>query len=65
MQVWELRIHWKSGLKTKGLFVSEAIARDAYRASTVGIRHTEMPPFEINAVYVSSTPENIATKLAT
>lgn len=62
MPVWELRIHWKSGLKTRGLFVSETIARDAYRASTQGIRHQDLPVFEIEPIYVSSMPENIGAR---
>lgn len=56
MQIWELTIHWKSGLKSRGLFDAEGTAKAAYRTSTQGISHSEMPPYEINGRYVHSHP---------
>lgn len=64
MQIWELTIHWKSGLKTRGMFASEVIARESYKLSTKDIRHTELPPFKVEPMYVSSIPENIGTRIA-
>lgn len=59
MQVFELVVHWRSGLKVRGLFASEALAKDAYRLTIQGLSHTEYPPYEIIPRYVHTHAERV------
>lgn len=60
MQIWELTIHWKSGLKSRGLFSTEAFAREAYKLATQGLTHSECPPYEVNSRYVHQQADRVA-----